>query len=274
MGIYDAQDLNQITQFLKTKKLPKNEKLTINSISGKPLVQWETKANNQSVIRMVQDNRFLTSNLPLQKLTSASSIKGTSQPMKSNYIQDPEPGCTNWYWIEYDTATGMINSIEYLYTTCNEESGGGGGQASNVQLACEELKEEEIDATYSTSELSSISQTSATSITRTRAYSWKIYSGLTWQIKSHEIGKHEYSNTSNKWEWVSLTHSNTSISGFWFGGNISCSINSAVSSIYNQYAGMALNYNVAFTFTCDDKPCVRMKDANSSILIEVNQSSN
>lgn len=38
-GVYDAQSLQQLTQFLQTRKLPTGEKLTAYSLQGHPLVQ-------------------------------------------------------------------------------------------------------------------------------------------------------------------------------------------------------------------------------------------
>lgn len=275
MGIYDAKNSDQIKDFLKTNKMPIGEKLTINSLDGRLTVQWETKLSGQSVIRMAQSRQMMTKILNKEKQNSNISIKVASQMIKPSYIQDPEPGCTDWYWIEYDTATGMIYSVDYLYTTCEEGSGGGGGQTSNSQLSCELEVEDEINQdTYSLSELQNVSETESTPVTRKRAYPWKIYTGLTWHIKSHEIGEHQYSYSLGKWEWVSFTHSSTSFSGFWAGGNISCTVNSAVPSVYSQYAGMHLDYTVKFAFTCDDKPCEKYKNANSGILIEVNQTTN
>jgi hypothetical protein len=265
MGVYEAKDLKQIQDFLQTKKLPVGEKLTMNSLFGKPVVQWETSMSGKPILRMAQSRKMI------DRIINKNKVSQASIKTKLNYVPEPEPGCTDWYWVEYDPSSGMIYSIDYLYSTCTG-GGGGGGAIPNEEISCQQQGEDEINYdTYETAEMLYITGSETSATTRSRAYHWKIYGGLTWHIKSHEVGEHEYSNTENKWNWVSLTHSSTSFVGFWAGGTITCTLNTAVPSVYPQYAGMDLNYNIKFEWTCSGKPCVRVKDANSGMVIHVDQ---
>lgn len=267
-GIYETTNLSQIEKFVNSGILPAGEKITVYSLLEKPIVQWETNSSGKSLLRMAQNKNTLSTKTLQTKLLSAFVEK----KVLSAPVTPPE--CTDWYWVTFDIETGNILDVTYLYTTCTEGTGGGGGsggETSGDALVCEESALGNINDSYATSGMEEITTTSASAAERTRSYKWKIYTGLTWTAKSHEIGIQHYETNDGMWHWTSLAHNTVSIDGFWMGGSISCAMNSATPSVYDQYAGMNLNYTMNFEWVCKGSPFARHKDASSSVLIEVNQ---
>lgn len=268
-GVYDVKNLAQVENFLTTRKpLPAGEQITVYSMEEKPLVQWETNAAGKFFVRMTQSRKMLASEAKT-KTFSATRVK----QILSAPPTDPNNPCLDWYWITFDPETGEIMSVDYQYTTC-DGSNGGMGTTTGADMLCLTSALDDINQSSAPEDGDvEVTEVSATAAKRSRAYHWQIYKGIGWDIKSHETGIHEFSNSMNRWEWVSLTHSSVSVEGFWLGGAISCTVNTATPSVSSLYAGMSLNFTVKFEIACSGSPAVRTKTAYGVKLFSVNQGS-
>jgi hypothetical protein len=93
--------------------------------------------------RLDCDGQFRFLNLHQQLLYTGTFEKGLMrssglaqqrQKTKANAVsQDPigvAGACIDWYLVTYNTDTGEVLDEEYLYTTCDDNSGGGGDGSS------------------------------------------------------------------------------------------------------------------------------------------------
>lgn len=264
-GIYEAKDLEQIENFLETKKLPAGEQITVYSLFNKAIVQWETTTSGKSLLRMAQTKKVVNNLLSKNKVQTASTRRSM------NALPPPPDGCTDWYWVSFDPDSGDIIDISYMYTTCGNGGGESNGSSSQEQVVCIQSAIEDTHNISESADLLSVTDDETTTLTRKRSYHWKICQGNGWYIKSHEQGTHQYSYADNGWKWLTLTHSSVSVEGTWIGGTISCSVNTATPSVYDLYAGMQLNYTVHYQFICAGTPFNRNDGHTSGIIIGINQ---
>lgn len=208
-------------------------------------------------------------NIALQTVKKSAVATNAIQNHVNN--APPDGQCTDYYWVDYNSETGEIYSAEYAFTSCLNNGGGGGSAMAQEQVVCQQSAQSDISGTYSTSEGLDVTAVETLPLTRKRNYRWKFYEGLSWNASSLEVGKHEYRSSDCKWFWVSLAHNSVAINGFWAPGTISCTVNNAIPSVYDQYAGMELDYTIKFQFVCKGSGFTSSKSDDSGMIFSVNQ---
>lgn len=118
-GIYSTNDLSYIKQAITTNRIEKGNIVTLRLLNEKLLKEWDATGINP-VARISVPKSILT---PSQ----FSMINGGNQSIKANSIQEPEPDCVNYYLVSYNSETGDIYSITFLYQDCTDYGGAGGG---------------------------------------------------------------------------------------------------------------------------------------------------
>lgn len=162
-----------------------------------------------------------------------------------------EPVCTDYYWVEYDTQTGVVVSVSYLYTKCEECNKEGGGGSPSVEESC---NTEELNSDLYETSLDVISYDVAQTVDkRTRQYKWEFARDWFYSYYSTEQGTHK--KVGNQWHWEKFEHLGVSMSGFGLG--VSTSIDQHNGTPYiltNTLAYMKLDYQVVRSIICTGFP--------------------
>lgn len=71
IGIYNSKSISYVERVIKSGKLPKNESVLLTSLSGQPIIEWETLANDKSVVKIAKSGAIITSSFQNNKQSSS-----------------------------------------------------------------------------------------------------------------------------------------------------------------------------------------------------------
>ena len=170
-----------------------------------------------------------------------------------------------WYLvgIYYDIDTGEVVSATILstYQVCSgscdvwtptDDPGGTGG---GVEACVSDTYDNARSLTEGVQAVSVLEGENVSTIDALRKHKnpdWKILSGPTWALHSHETGIVRLDDIpTNKWVWESLTHTSITFSGASIGGSITYSQGTGTPSFVAGatnvlYAGMSVSFNVTY----------------------------
>ena len=190
------------------------------------------------------------------------------------------PVCIDWYWTTYDVETGEIISEEYVGTTCTipcvDGGGGGGGGGGPVvpdEPSCQQQLDDFADGGTPLSTKISVEICGSGPNTRTKCYTWKIYTVSGGMIPMYLISKERgvQSNLGqNIWQFDSFEHTEVSKSGTQILYSASATnvvststLKKSGSITYNDIAQMHLSFTVEFSIICDGLPVVKTNSTST-----------
>jgi hypothetical protein len=164
----------------------------------------------------------------------------------------------------YDDDTYRIISL--LFCTFNGGSmaspiggGGGGGSGASApdKALCDANLSDITNQALPTSNFISSQTTFENSNTKTKQYTWQIFSCVGYSLTSYETSRQikvANANPSLQWEFESLTHNNIASSGFVVGVDMSYMDISNLATVGKYNAIMSLKYSVKFSLACKGSP--------------------
>lgn len=174
--------------------------------------------------------------------------------------QDMPPVCIDWYFVSYDPTTYQVVNEIFMYTTCYDPcnfNSNAGGSAPNEN--CNDVTSQ-LNSGPTSSDVG-IDFVSEGNGERQRLYKWRFHkhpAGL-WEFRSIEIGTHKQ-QPDGSWKWKDLVHQSVTRVGYTLGASIECTVNASMAEVFEQLAGMQLDYTITASAVCKGSPITRTEN--------------